>query len=381
MIRGGVNRRLPLMAMAMLSLVAASWAGLLRLGLELPQLHPTLSLMHGPLMVCGFLGTLISLERAVALGRWWAYLAPLLTGIGALTLIVGVSGDAGPVLITLGSLGLVGSFATIIRRQTALFTVTMGLGALAWMVGNCFWLAGVPITGMFFWWAGFLVLTIVGERLELSRMTGPAPWSRELFLIAAGVYLAGLVIASFRFDAGMRLIGVGMIALTAWLMRYDVARRTIRIPGLTRFIAANLLAGYCWLGAGGLFWLFPGGLDQTRYDAILHAVFIGFVLSMIFAHAPIIFPAVLGRPLRFTLAFYVHVILLHLSLLLRVGGDIMDSFPAYQWGGMMNVLALMVFVANTIFAAAQGGRVTLEPLPDGPSLPVSGLGPPSATRG
>ena len=369
------------MAMAMLSLVAALWGALVRLGWELPQLHPTLSLLHGPLMVCGFLGTLISLERAVALDRWWAYLAPLLTGVGALTLIFGLFGEAGPVLITLGSLGLVGSFATIIRRQTALFTVTMGFGALVWLVGNCFWLAGVPIAEMFFWWAGFPVLTIVGERLELSRMTGPVPWSRELFLIGAGTYLAGLVVASLSFDVGMRLIGVGMIALTAWLMRYDVARRTIWIPGLTRFIAANLLAGYCWLGVGGLFWLFPGGLDQTRYDAILHAVFMGFVFSMIFAHAPIIFPAVLGRPLRFSRAFYAHVILLHLSLLLRVGGDIMDSFPAYQWGGMLNVLTLMVFIANTIFAAAQGARAALEPRPTGRSLPISGLGPSSATRG
>jgi hypothetical protein len=32
---------------------------------------------HGPLMVCGFLGTLISLERAVALDAW-SYAAPAL---------------------------------------------------------------------------------------------------------------------------------------------------------------------------------------------------------------------------------------------------------------------------------------------------------------
>ena len=33
--------------------------------------------LHGPLMVCGFLGAVIGLERAAALGRLWAYAAPL----------------------------------------------------------------------------------------------------------------------------------------------------------------------------------------------------------------------------------------------------------------------------------------------------------------
>ncbi len=67
-------------------------------------------------------------------------------------------------------------------------------------------------------------------------------------MIAAGLYLAGLITACLSLAAGMRLAGVGMIALTLWLALYDVARRTIAVAGLTRFIAVNLLAGYCWLG-------------------------------------------------------------------------------------------------------------------------------------
>lgn len=60
--------RFPLMALGMLALLAGVWAGLLRLGWGLPLLRHTLPTAHGPLMVPGFLGTLISLERAVALG-------------------------------------------------------------------------------------------------------------------------------------------------------------------------------------------------------------------------------------------------------------------------------------------------------------------------
>ncbi|HRN65649.1 MAG TPA: hypothetical protein PLA98_12495, partial [Alicycliphilus sp.] len=36
----------------------------------------------GQIMVLGFLGTLISLERAQAIGRPWAYLAPALLAAG-----------------------------------------------------------------------------------------------------------------------------------------------------------------------------------------------------------------------------------------------------------------------------------------------------------
>lgn len=139
------------MALGLLALLAAMWAGLVRLGWALPALRPALPVAHGPLMVSGFLGTVIALERAVALRLRWTYAAPALTGLGGLALIVGFFGPAGPLLITLGSLGLVAVFGVIIRRQTALFTIIMGLGALAWLVGNALWLAGWPIPQVVLW--------------------------------------------------------------------------------------------------------------------------------------------------------------------------------------------------------------------------------------
>lgn len=72
-------RRLPLLAGALVLLLAALWAGLLRLGWAWPTPLPTLPMAHGPLMINGFLGALIGLERAIALQKRWAYLAPVLT--------------------------------------------------------------------------------------------------------------------------------------------------------------------------------------------------------------------------------------------------------------------------------------------------------------
>jgi hypothetical protein len=348
-----MNRnRIPLMVLVIFALLAAMWAGLLRLGWSWPLLRPTLPAAHGPLMISGFLGTLIGLERAVALEHRWTYLGPLLSGLGAILLIVGVSGAPGPLLMTLGSLGLLMAFVLIIRRQPALFTATMGLGALVWLVGNALWLAERPIYRIVLWWAGFLVLTIVGERLELSRLLRPSRASQTGFLLATGLFVAGIILTESDLNLGTRLAGGGMLALTVWLLRHDVARRTVRQTGLPRFIGVCLLSGYVWLGISGLLALrFGGMVAGPRYDATLHALFLGFVFAMIFGHAPIIFPAVLGVPITFRPTFYVHLALLHLSLVLRVIGDLAPWLPGRKWGGLLNVAVILLFLANTVYAA------------------------------
>jgi hypothetical protein len=357
--------RFPLMALAILALLAAIWGGLLRLGWLWPALLTSLPMAHGPLMVSGFLGTLIGLERAVALStsiktglkRSWMYVGPLFSGVGALLLILGVGGRIGPLLITLGSLVLLAIFGIIVRRHFALYTVTMGLGALAWLIGNALWLFGWPVHRVVLWWAGFLVLTIAGERLELARILRPSKASRVAFLVVTGLFLAGLVlntveglvVANVGFDLGTRLAGLGMIGLALWLLRHDVARHTVRKTGLTRFIAVCLLVGYVWLAAGGLMSLAFGGVPAgPRYDAWLHAIFLGFVLSMIFGHAPIVFPAVLGVPLAYDPTFYFPLILLQLSLVLRIGGDLSGWWTGRQLGGLLNAVAILLFLVNTV---------------------------------
>jgi hypothetical protein len=367
MSENSVRIRFPLMALAILALLAAMWGGLLRLGWLWPPLQPSLLIAHGPLMVSGFLGTLIGLERAVALSaplktglnRRWMYAGPLASGIGTLLLVVGVPGWPGPLLMTLGSAGLLAIFIVIIRQQLALYTVTMGLGALAWLIGNGLWLIGWPVHRVVLWWAAFLVLTIAGERLELARILRPSRASFVAFLIVTGLFLVGLVTSTVAYDLGVRLAGLGMIGLALWLLRHDVARHTVRKTGLPRFIAVCLLSGYVWLAAGGTMGVIFGGVAAgPRYDAMLHAIFVGFVFSMIFGHAPIVFPAVLGVPLTFHASFYVPLVLLHLSLVLRVVGDLTLWWTGRQLGGLLNAVAILLFLVNTLrtVRSAQGAR-------------------------
>lgn len=361
-------RRAPMMAIALASLACGAWLGLVRLGWRLPLPWPDQLLAHGPLMVCGFLGTLISLERAVALGSPWGYGAPVFVAAGALALDVpGV--PVGPLLITLGSAALVGIFVRLLIRQPALFMWTMTAGAAAWLIGNVLWLDGAPIHRAVYWWMAFLVLTIAGERLELNRVLRPAGGTRASFAAAIGVVLAGVAIAMRLPDAGVRVLGAGLIALTAWLARYDVARRTIRQRGLTRYIAAGLLTGYVWLGFAGAL-AAATGVPRAGlvYDATLHAVFLGFVMSMVFAHAPVIFPAVLGRPLVFGPRFYAHLAVLHGSVLVRVVGDLSEGLARWRyWGGMLNAVALLLFVVNvgrSLIAGSRSARASNAPQRD-----------------
>ncbi|MCA9969297.1 MAG: hypothetical protein KC425_03730 [Anaerolineales bacterium] len=340
-----------LLALALLTLLAALWAGLLRIGWPWPPLQPMLPAAHGPLMVSGFLGTLIALERAVALQKRAAYLVPLASGAGGLLLIGGFSWTWGSRLLLLGSVGLLLLFGVLLRRHRALHTGVMALGAAAWLLGNGLLALGWPIYRAAPWWLAFLVLTIAGERLELSRVLRLSARVRGLFVAATAVFLLALLLSLASYAAGMRAAGLGMLALAAWLLRYDIARRTIRRSGLTRYIAACLLSGYVWLGVGGVLALVYGGVAAgPAYDAILHAVFLGFVFAMIFGHAPIIFPAILGRPMAYRPIFYGHLALLHLSLVLRVLGDV-AAFPALRrWGGLLNALVLLLFLANTAVA-------------------------------
>ena len=349
--------RFPLLALAMLSLAAGLWSGLLRLGVMFSSIQLDLVRLHGPLMVCGFLGTLISLERAVALGRVWAYVAPALTGLGGLCLVAGLGTWEGPMLITLGSMALLGIFAAVLRIQSQPFAIVMTAAALAWFAGNVLWLVGVPVYTVVWWWMGFLVLTIAGERLELSRMLMHAPRVQHAFLGLVAVYGGGLILSSVAPLQGPRVIGVALVLLAIWLLRYDVARRTVRQKGLTRFIAVCLIAGYAWLVAGGLLLAGYGApMGGLLYDAVLHAVFVGFVFSMIFGHAPIIFPSVLGVPVAYRPVYYLHLVLLHSSLLVRMIGDVAGIPGVRRWGGMLNAAAIVLFLIVTIFSVLSEKR-------------------------
>lgn len=339
----------------MACLATGVWGGLVRLYwsfVPLTSYNVNWVTFHGPLMVSGFLGTLIGVERAAALSRWWAYPAPLLTATGGLALAMGFLGRPAPVLISLGSLWLLLITAWLLLQHRAAFLAIMAAGCAAWLVGNLLWLSGWPIHRVVPWWIGFLLLTIVAERVELSRLLQPTRLQRVSLLLAVTVFAAGLMLGAFQQAWGDRISGAAIVAVAGWLLRCDIARRTVRTPGPPRFTALCLLSGYVWLAVAGLSLAVHAPLPKfgPAYDVTLHAFFLGFVFAMIFGHAPIIFPAVLGVPVPFHKWFYVHLGALHISLLVRVVGDIANWNWLHGWGGLLNAAALVLFVITTVAA-------------------------------
>jgi hypothetical protein len=336
--------RILLLLLALLTLASGTWAGLTRLGWHWPTIQPTLPLNHGPLMVPGFFGALIALERAVAIKKTWAYAASLACGIGGLLLAFGYLGFAGPLLLTLGSVMLVFVFIYVLQKHRAGYLILMALGAAALLVGNLLWLSGWQVYQFVLWWEGFLILTIASERMELGRMIRLSPSSQAIFSIAILVYITGLVVLLMNWSLGIRISSAGLILLALWLLRYDIARRTVKQSGLTRFIAVCLLSGYVWLIVSGIIGLVYGGVPAGPiYDAMLHSIFLGFVFSMIFGHAPIIFPAILKFDIQYKPIFYLPLILLHLSLFLRITGDLLGFMVLRLWGGLFNVLVVILY--------------------------------------
>lgn len=363
----------PLLVLGVLSLMAGLWAGLQRLGWGAPGLHPQWALLHGPFMVCGFLGTLIAVERAVALGRPLAYVAPALSAASVALMLAGVRQDVTAAVAAAAATGLTGTYGIIFQAQPAWHVVTMTLGAASWLVGDVVWLVGRPFFEAVPFWMLFPVLTIAGERQEMSKWTMPTlstasggaarlavalRWA--VYGVALALLLGGALATLWKRDVGPRVGGVGQVIFAFWFLTHDISGRTFGRGGLPRFSALCVLSGFVWLAIGGVLLIEAGGAAAgPLYDAALHSVFLGFVFMLIFGHAPIIFPAVMGHAIPFHPRFYGHVVLLHASLILRVAGDL-GGEPAWRlWGGLGNAAAIVIFFANNIASVLAARRARL----------------------
>ncbi len=344
--------RVPLLMLGFVGLAAGSGAGLARLGWAVPDWMASAAALHGPLMICGFFVVVRSLERAVALARGWAHGGALLAGAGSLSAVAGQAGPAAGCFLA-GSAVLLSASVALWRRQPASFTAVLVVGAACWVVGNLAWLLGWPVHEIVPWWFGFLILTIAGERLELSRLQPRTAMAGRAFVVVLGLVLAGML--GSRTAWGAPVFGGGLLLLALWLLKHDIARRTVRSQGLTRFIAVCLLSGYAWLAIGASIILAAGGLQpgSAGYEAALHALGLGFVFSMVFGHAPIIFPAVVRVAVPYHPSFYVALLMLHASLALRLAGSAAGQFEFVRLGGALNVLALAAFIVGTASAVAR----------------------------
>src|SRR5690606_12792193 len=221
-------------------------------------------LHHGAVMVGGFLGTLISLEKVIPLKKNIFLVVPLMS---ALSLILFFTGHFTPALIMLicSSAGLVMVYLTYLRRQYDLSMLLMVLSAVFLLIGHV-----VLFTQRFYpmalpWWMAFLLFTIVAERLELSRFLPVSVFKKRLLLFCLALFITGIIIPFH--GPGKYFSGAALIGIAIWLMRNDVIRINLKKQNLTKFSGYALLCGYIALLLVGVFLLVLPDI-AFAYDAI-----------------------------------------------------------------------------------------------------------------
>lgn len=364
-----------LAALVLVTLLAAVVGGLVRagsgIGLALggPLLQTSGVLAqatgaHAALMLSGFLGMVIAVERAVAVQRRWAWAAPLGAGLFSLALLAGAPAlAAGCGLVA--ALVSVAVHALVLRRQRAAHTALLLLAAITWLVGNALFavhvMAGRPTAdgtaAALPGWFALPVLTIAAERLEMTRLTRRHALAVPVLLAIVTALLTGAALVPFGGTGGRLggvLFGSALTALALWFGAFDIARRTLFAAGLARYMAVCLLAGYAWLALAGLAWV-GMVLGCPGRDLALHALGLGFIVSMVMGHAPVILPAVARTRLLFGPWFYAPLLALHGSLLLRLVGGI--GHPGLRTlGAELNAAALALF-ALTVAGSAVAWRL------------------------
>ncbi|SHH17033.1 hypothetical protein SAMN04488109_2989 [Chryseolinea serpens] len=329
--------RLPFIFFVFLNLVVGMTAGLMRLGWNF-DVGP-IAVHHGAIMVGSFLGTLILLEKVIAQKNKILLALPAINALGIVMVVPGLY-SVGLGLLLAGALGLFMVFVLYFKKQpNDLSLMLMTAGACCQVVGHIMLISKQFYPMAFPWWMGFILLVIVGERVELSKFLPVTKQNKQVLLGVLTFFVIGLMLPFHsvgKYVSGVALAGVGL-----WLLRYDIISIGLKKEGLTRFSARALMTGCIALVLVGVFLVaLP---DLVYADAIVHTFFLGFAFSMIFAHGPMILPGVLGlRVTPYHAILYIPLATLLISLLLRILSDVILFSPGLRlWSGWLSACSIL----------------------------------------
>lgn len=339
---------------------------------------------HGALMIFGFVMSAIMLERSVALRMRVARITPVLGILGALALIITGRPALAGAAFTAAALTLGAGYVLLYRRSPMTALLIEATGAIAFIgAAGIFMFSGdtaraVPLIFI------AVTATIIGERVELSRVgrsllpaTSPAAqpsedspdaelkilWLTITALVAALV--ASLAMPGSTTTAiASALCSVVLCAIANATLKIDICRFTVRSTGLARYSATAMLLGYLWLIFGAVSWLlfsaaglFSPTVMPALWDATVHCLCVGFVMSMIFGHAPIIVHGVIGKRFPYHPALYLPLIASTLALAARVLAG-WFSFGGTAWvitcvAGVLAILLFMLLAVGFVSGAVK----------------------------
>ena len=338
-----MGSRLPFFALAVTGLLSGLWAGWVRLGYDLPGLD--LATLHGPLMVGGFVGTLIGIERSFLSGngKWW--IIPMLSGAAVAAWLLGFTREAPLMLMAASAFLVILQVIHLWRSREWLSGIVQLLGALCFLAGNFRLLVDPFMPAIVPFWMGFVLCFILATRLSVVTLKNML--TRLAVRGGLLLYLASLAVP-FHFQGN--LFGGAGLMLIAFGMMITEFEQGSALPSIFEtYCLSGILTAWLWLlfaGIGLIFWQ----EHLYGYDATVHAFFVGFLFSMVFVHAlgKAAVLAGLAQP-PFHPLLFTWMLLLSLSLLLRIFcGDMLTMDLIRKWSGLLNGLAILGFLISLI---------------------------------
>lgn len=328
----------------LLALISGMFGGLIRMGWAFS--FPQAAGYHGLLMTGCFMGSLITLERMVTMKSKWWMIFPTTCALAVPFVLTGKV-TAGVILLMISSVGLVAFYCYHLWKYAETYWYILFSGSSFWLAGNIvfFQTESVPIA--LNWWVGFILLTILGERLELTKFLPVPKWEKQMLV-------ALLVITCFGLVAGAHshmtwVYPLGGLGLVFWFVRNDMARKSVKKSGYQRYLGFGILTAHFWLLLHfiGLL-LFSENI--AGYDIYIHTFFLGFGFSMIWAHAPMLLPALLKLPTKgYKPVIWIVWTGFQLSLFLRVLTAFLGFMEWKKWTSMANgILILLMFVSMVL---------------------------------
>jgi nitrite reductase (NO-forming) len=352
--------RLAILIWAVIACLTGLMTAFARIGLSPFAQSPELVSVHGALMVFGFLGTAIGMERGVAYHAGsadhprWGLIAPLLGALGVVSVFILALIPSLPswwpaipgAFWAASMFELSAVYIGIWSWQNSVTLIIQMMGSLTGALGMILYACSVPALRLAPMWMVFLVLTIIGERLELARVSFTGKFVENTLITAAATSVIGAILILIISEVGYVILGLSFLVLLITMLSHDIARHTFKLPGMTGFMGVAMLCAYTWGIIGSLMWIFLPQTDlfSQRSAFALVCFDLGFTMTMVIAHASIIVPAIIRRPMPFSTLMWIPLVALESGLAIGAIGTVRGSEVIGQAGSVIAILSLLALI-------------------------------------
>jgi hypothetical protein len=254
-------------------------------------------------------------------------------------------------LLLVASLLLLASNIASARQRPPMAGLYRIAGSAFFVVGNGLLFPDMPSHVVVSWWLGAVLFYVLGLHMEKGTLR-PGESERPMLYALIALALGGAVLKNYALGAefldpysvtplllwgGDRLIGLVLCTAALWLLVRDAS------DGWQRLCA---LGGSLFLAAAGGLALYTGQiLAGPLYEAIIHAFFVGFAVSLLLALFHLNSYLALGSLLA-----------LYLGLLAWIVGALSDASAIADAGSAVVTLCLVVLAALCVRAYRQAAR-------------------------